>query len=99
MVLEKLGSILKDTIKKIASAVFVDESLLDKPYEEQEEFVVQYLESLKRDTIIGKFEHYIRTRAEIEEKSREDKLKEDYQRFKEALSIPHNGTGKGTEAR
>jgi len=29
MVLEKLGSILKDTLKKIASAVFVDESLLD----------------------------------------------------------------------
>jgi len=29
MVLEKLGSILKDTMKRIASAVFVDESLLN----------------------------------------------------------------------
>jgi signal recognition particle subunit SRP54 len=30
MVLEKLGSILKDTLKKVASAIFVDETLLNE---------------------------------------------------------------------
>ncbi len=70
----------------------IDESILDKPYEEQEAFVVQYLESLSKGEIINRFDTYIRTRLEIEENSRNAKIEADYKRFVKHLSMPHSGT-------
>jgi hypothetical protein len=72
----------------------VEESLLDKPYEEQEQFVIKYLESLDKNFIIGKFDSYIKTRVEIEESSRRDKLRDDLERYRDSLRQKHNGTGK-----
>jgi hypothetical protein len=63
------------------------EEMLDWTYDQLVQYRNQQLQAITKDTIIGKFDEYIRTRMEIERKSEESMRKDDTKRFKEFLNM------------
>lgn len=79
----EIGHVLRD----ITSGYEVPDELIARPFEEHVAFRQQHLRGITKDTVIGRFDHYMETRAEIDVASAIAKQEQDATRFLEYLAI------------
>ena len=89
----EVGHVLRD----IGSGYEIPDEMIGAPFEADEKLVQDYLRSITKEAVLGRFSRYIETRAIIDEKSRTAKMDDDAERFLRYITMKKSeGTTTGS---